>query len=160
MNELIAAATKMCNTITAYYEKQLGAQELPLVTTIAVSEPMVDAPARTRKPRTPKAEVATPAVPPVPAPVASAAPAVLDEKGSEDRLKAVGEAFVQRFSKQGDAVAEVSKLLGEKYKIARLRDLTHPQRLDLIATLEVRIKEIDSRPVAAPSVAAPAGLGL
>jgi len=84
--------------------------------------------------------------------------AQMSEPESTERLKTVGEAFTQRFSKQMDAVTEVKALIESKFKVARLRDLVHAQRVELIAILDGRIKEIDSKAVTAAPAASVAGL--
>ena len=152
MDEMIKAITRAANAVAVYYENTVKFADAQIAPA-APTEPVVTP--RTRKPKAePKAPEAA-----VPAPVASAAPAAMNEKESEDRLKVVGEAFVQRFSKQGDAVDEVKKTIESKFKISRLRDLVHAQRVELIAILEARIKEIDSKPVQSVAPAA-VGLGL
>lgn len=150
MNELLAAATRMCTAIAVHYEKLNGGAAAPAA---VAAEPK---PARTKKEKAEtRGQDNVPGEPETQRP-APAAPAALTEKESEERLTTVGEAFVQRFSKQDDAVGEVFKRLADTYKVARLRDLKHPQRLDLIAYLEARIKEIDSKTTL--SAAAPVGL--
>ena len=162
MDEMMKAITRAANAVAAYYEKQVG-----MTTTVSIPLPAEEPQAavaepKVRKPRAVKAETRgqdnVPGEPETsrPAPVA---PVEMSEAESTEKLKVVGEAFVQRFSKQGDAVDEVKKLIESKFKVVRLRDLVHPQRVELIAVLESRIKELDSRQTQA-SVPAPVGLGL
>ena len=159
MEQLLKALTRAANAVAVYYEKQ-NDEFIPGIAPMASADAQVAAEIavkRLRKPRTPKAEVAAPQIE---KPQAAATPAgQMTEAESEARLKVVGEAFVQRFSKQEDAVTEVKKTIEEKFKVARLRDLKHEQRVALIATLEARIREIDSRPTAGVGPA-PTGLGL
>ena len=179
MNELIQAATRALNAVASYYEKQAGVPSqpnLPLRETAPTATPEAPMageqpaakPGRTRKPKVEPAPetlgeklgLHTPAS----APVAGAAlikEAVMTEAQSEERLKVVGEAFVQRFSKTGDAVGEVKATIESRFKVTRLRDLVHAQRVELIGVLEGRIKEIDSKQTQAAAAPVPAvGLGL
>ena len=156
MEQLLKALTRAANAVAEYYEKQAGVQTLPLTAreSEALQTAMKDEP-KTRKPRAAKEAAPTP-----PAPADLPVPRdAMTEAESEAKLKVVGEAFVQRFSKQEDAVTEVKRTIEEKFKVARLRDLKHEQRVVLIATLEARIREIDSRPTAGVGPA-PTGLGL
>lgn len=171
MNELIQAATRALNAVAAYYENKTLPGKPDTATPPALLGMLKAADAdckqtaevKTRKARTPKEE--KPPVNPagtndsghagenVPAPV------VMTEKDSEERLKVVGEAFVQRFSKSGDAVDEVKKTIESRFKVTRLRDLVHAQRVELLGVLEARIKEIDSRQTQAAAPVA-GGLGI
>ena len=166
MEQLIKALTRAANAVAAYYEMEAGnpvkaAQRVDFSGgEVKVDEVNAEL-KKTRKARTPKAEVAAPQIekPQAAVPSAAAPTGPMTEAESEAKLKVVGEAFVQRFSKQEDAVTEVKRTIEEKFKVARLRDLKHEQRVVLIATLEARIREIDSRPTAGVGPA-PTGLGL
>jgi len=149
MDELIKALTEFLKTATAYLEK--GVQPaLPLTVSTSAAVEMPATPVKERKPRAKRTDVEASAAQEAPAtPVAAAE--MTEEQSTEQLMKVVGPAFIKRFNKptvdgKTEGYDAIKKLTAEKYKVGKLADLVHAQRLQLIVELKAKIAEADKAP--------------
>lgn len=154
MEELMKALTRMANAIAAHYEKQ-GNPVLTIDNHGVVAAAPQEAPVvKTRKPRAPKAEAPAPAAP---------AAAEMTEEQSAKAVYDVAKRFMTRFQKPGAAGPDgkpategyhrLKALLADSYKVGKLADLVHAQRIQLMTTLQAEVAAADTAP-------ADAGLGV
>ena len=169
MSELITALTNLAKAATLYLEQQThpmavlpaaAAAEIPApaakkerkpraakVETVPAVDPVMavtPAAAVAPAPADPLAELglaAAPAVPaaaaPVPAP--AAAPALTPEQSMLE-MKKVAVKCVQVFkSETPNGEVRLTELLGSRYKVSRLSELSHENRLDFIAQVQAMI---------------------
>jgi len=133
MAGLLEALTDLCKAATAYLNAQTEGPQSP-----AVSEPAPGAPAvpkKERKSRAPKEEIAQ-------APKPEIATEELTEEQSLKELYSVCTAFVQRFQKGSpDGQSRAKAYLSEQFKVAKLADLVHAQRLQFIVWLKAEIEK-------------------
>ena len=144
MTDLIKALTRLANAAAEYLEKGNS----PLLPLVAPAEAVAElfAPKKERKARTPKAEASAPAATaPAPAdindlgPAPTAAPtktADLSEEDSVKEIRAAARIFVQRYPTQTDGTAAFRRLIAERFKVAKIDDLVHAQRLAIIAEVK------------------------
>lgn len=169
MNELIKLAialTKLANETTEYVRRLNGAPfqpALPMAPTAAAGEEKKEpvaadgpqsetetmtpnpAPAeepKKRKPRAPKVAAEDNPTMNQQAKEPPAAPAALTEEESLTKLGTVAKAFVTIYQDATPNGNEIGKTaLAERYKKAKMGDLTHAERIDFIAFLEGKIAE-------------------
>ncbi len=124
MGELIKELTAFLKEATLYLARQNNPEK-----TVAPA-PQAEAPKATRT-RAPKAEAIKEPTPETKAPAAEAKnePWRTDEKLSYPKLVEVTVAFVKRFK---DGKERGNAILQNEYKVAKLPDLSHAQRVELI----------------------------
>lgn len=162
MKELIDALTRAANAFAAHYEgkgpepvrlckhghpaEPTAAAETAAAETAAPEKALhEDTPAKEKKARAPKKEAAKPA-------------GGMTEEESTKGTTGVAKLLVSKFAKPVDGKPEgfhiAKKLLIEGFKVGRLSDLSHEQRVQFIA----QVKEILLNGAEAPKEAAGAGL--
>ena len=120
MTELLKALTRLANVAADYLEKQGNpAREVP-----SIREEMTTSVVAKLRGRPKKQE------PQEPAPVEG-----VSESDSAALLNAAATEYVKRASNRDTGVAEIRKLLNDEFKVTRLTDLVHAQRLQLISKL-------------------------
>ena len=161
MSELITALTNLAKAATLYLEQQTH----PMAVLPAAAAAEIPAPAakKERKPRAAKVET-VPAVDPIPAagpaaaaaapapadplaelglasgPVAPAPAPALTPEQSMLEMKKVAVKCVQVFkSETPNGEVRLTGLLGSRYRVSRLSELSHENRLDFIAQVQTMI---------------------
>ena len=123
MTELLKAVTRLANVAADYLEKQGNpAREVP-----SIREEMTTPVVAKLRGRPKKQE---PQEPREPAPAEG-----VSESDSAALLNAAATEYVKRASNRDTGVAEIRKLLNDEFKVTRLTDLVHAQRLQLISKL-------------------------
>jgi len=154
MNELLKQATRMFAAFADFAE-YMTAQEKRK--DASGGEPQIDAkPTRTRKP---KAEVEVEGADPM---LQSNGKTPVKEMTEAESLAAVqdaAKAIVQRFPNAGNSAdgrpegfAIAKKLLAEEFRVGKLNDLVHAQRLQFIIKVKAIIAVADKQPAAAVGV--------
>lgn len=138
MSDLIKALTELVKEATTYLARK-NQPELPLVET-AIEKP--------RRARRTRAEMQAAEAEPTVAPAEVEALPELTEEESAKKAVKTAEALLRRFAKQVDGKPEgyhmARKLLTERFKAAKIGDLTHAQRLKFIAEIEALIADADN----------------
>ena len=153
MNELMKALTDFLKEATLYLARQNHPPAAAAVALTPAAEPQTDKPAR--KPRVPKTEPIVPAAPVdlmLDAGAAPAAKADMTEIESSAAAQDAAKAIVQRFPKSGadnrpEGFHLAKKLLNEDFRVARITDLVHAQRLQFITKVKALIAGADKQPV-------------
>lgn len=162
IEELIIAATRACNAVADYYEKQSNPL-LPLTPAADVyprAEPAPAKPARTKKdkPAAPPAAAAPAGDPlmqaettPLPPASPAAVAAVLTEDQSLERAKDLAKLIVEAYPEKEPSTNRpkgfrLAMELLSKFKVSRTTDLIHSQRIQFIAEGDLILK---AAPVAA-----------
>lgn len=176
MTDLIKALTRLANAGAEYLEKQsspllpLGVD--PTKTASEAIRALPDAPAPTpaenKKARKPKAQADAPApAAPAPAPLAE-----MTEEQSAKQVYDYAKALIQRYpkpvedgtkDKDGQPFPEgyhmARKLLAGDFKVGKIADLVHAQRVQFIVKVRELVAKADSAATPAP-VAGDVGIGV
>ncbi len=159
MKELIEVLTRAANAVAVYYEKEAlnpikAAQRGETDPTKTAAQVIAELP-KPRKPRAGKAEAAPASdvndLGPTTAAAAPTAPAGLSEEDSVKEVRAIAKVYVQRFANQVDGIAAFRKLMSDKLKVAKIDDLVHAQRVQMIAIAKEEIAKADA-PTAGSSI--------
>lgn len=144
MLELIQAWTRAGNAVAVYYEKQSG-----MTGKDVAAAPTTDAPPAEPKPRKPRASKLTEAQAddisggaPASKPLPPAEPEISDADSLADLYKSVG-AFVQKDADEAARAARQKKAkdhLAAEYRVANLKELSIPQRLQFIGWIKEQSK--------------------
>ncbi len=154
MMELLKALTRLANVAADYLEGNVKTEVVEAAPeAIPAMEPTV--PKRTRRT---KAEILAAA--PVPMSPELATPAddlmngalsteaapktALSESESVTAVNEIATVYIRRFKVQADGIAAVRKLMNGEYKVSRLTDLNHAQRIQFIQRLKSEIAAADS----------------
>lgn len=141
MNELIEAWTRAGIAVAKYFEHKAGN---PMPTSEEAVKPEVLAEiAAVKKERKTRATKAEAPVAAVAAPAAPPSVAEMTEDASILELRAVAKVFVQRFGNQADGIAAFRKLMADTCKVAKIDDLVHAQRLQMIIAAKAEIAKAD-----------------
>ena len=139
---LLQKAEKLLDLMIAHYETN-GAEEKPCVPPIAASTSVP-----VRRGRPPKVR---PTEEIVPVATAAAVEPEMTEQESSEKVREAAKAVVKRFpnSSATDGNPEgfhmAKKLLTEKYKVARITDLVHAQRVQFIQDVNFLVANADTR---------------
>lgn len=144
MTEMLKSLTRLANAAAEYLERQnhpLLPLAMPAGEAVAAEAP------KTRKPRTPKVDApAVPVVPETPA----VAPEVMTEEQSMVAVRSAADALMTRFQNVKDGKPEgfhmARALLAEDFKVGKMADLVHAQRLQFIAKVKALLSKADAQP--------------
>ncbi len=149
MNELLQALTRAATAVAVYYEQESlnpikAAQRSAAAVAAPEAEAPVAAPGKVGRPKKEKIAEIVPVAPPAATPVAP-----LGEDDSLKEVRAAAKVYVQRFANQTDGIAAFRKFMTDTTKVAKIDELSHPQRIQLIAAVKAAVAEIDAKKPAA-----------
>lgn len=133
LEQLLVEAIGAAVEARTYYAR-LNGTELPINGAVTTQE------APKAKKGRPAKVVAEPMGEDIPVlPPAQPAPAAMTEVDSVKAANEIAAIFVRRFKNQADGLTAARKILTEEFKVARLNDLVHAQRLQFITRLKAEI---------------------
>lgn len=91
--------------------------------------PAAQPPAQTTDPLAPQAAAQTATAP-------AAQPAEMSEADSKKLADDTARDYIHKFKTDPEGITAARKILADRYKVGRLADLTHPQRVDFIAHMK------------------------